>query len=214
PEPEIVDRKFDAVGSEVEFDTLAFPLPNPTLFPDRLVAKLSPVIVIRNPMFVYPSWVRAVSTFGGTVDNTESVIVGKLRWQRIIYDFYRAYYDETDPERHKDWPIVIDGDKLVENPEGQMKKFCDLVGLTESGIQYSWESSDSSNRYSDRVLDAFFGTIKESKGVIRENPLKVPSLEEQVKKWTAEWNVEVAQKMKEAVISALEDYEYLRARCL
>ncbi|KIK64801.1 hypothetical protein GYMLUDRAFT_160529, partial [Collybiopsis luxurians FD-317 M1] len=211
PEPEIVDRKLDVVSSEVELDTPAFPLPNPTLFPDRLVAKLSPVIVIRNPMFVCPSWVRVSSTFGGTVFDTESAVIGNLRWQRILYDFYRAYYDGTDPERYKNWPIVIDGDKLVEDPEGQMKKFCSLVGLIESGIQYSWESSDSSNRYhSDRVLGAFLGTIMESKG----DYLKVPSLEDQVKKWTAEWNVEVAQKMKEAVISALEDYEYLRARCL
>ncbi|KIK64799.1 hypothetical protein GYMLUDRAFT_39762, partial [Collybiopsis luxurians FD-317 M1] len=162
--PEIVDCKLDVTSSEVEPYLPSPPFPNPTLLPDRLVATMSPVIIIRHPMFVFPSWARVCSTFGQTVFDKEFGVIGSLRWQRIMYEFYRAYYDKIDPEGRKDWPIVIDGDKLVEDTQGQMQKFCSLVGLAESEIQYSWEASD---RFPDRVMDAFRGTIKGSTGVIR-----------------------------------------------
>ncbi|KIK64796.1 hypothetical protein GYMLUDRAFT_160542, partial [Collybiopsis luxurians FD-317 M1] len=211
-QPVIIDRKLDVTGSDVELDLPSPPFPNPTLFPDRLVATMSPVLIIRHPISTYPSYVRASSIFGASVFHAEFSLVGSYRWQRIIYDFYRAYYDKTDPEGKRDWPIVIDGDKLVEDTEGQMKKFCELTGLTESGIRYSW---DSAGRPIDRVHGAFVGTISESTGVIKgPDSSRVYDLEEQVKKWTAEWNEEVAQKIKEAVTSSMEDYEYLRARCL
>ncbi|KIK53832.1 hypothetical protein GYMLUDRAFT_178364, partial [Collybiopsis luxurians FD-317 M1] len=190
-----------------------FPLPNPTFLPDRLLATVSPVITIRHPMYSFPSWVRAASTFGSTVFDTEFAVTGSFRWQRIIYDFYRAYYDSLNTDQggdnKKDWPIVIDGDKLVDNTQGQMSKFCALVGLPESGIRYTWESTDQPT---DHVTDAFLGTIMGSKGVIKR-PV-TPDLDEEVREWSAEWNEEVAQKIREAVISAQEDYEYLRARCL
>ncbi|KIK64798.1 hypothetical protein GYMLUDRAFT_39761 [Collybiopsis luxurians FD-317 M1] len=208
----MIDHKLDVIGPEIDLDLPSPPFPNPTLLPDRIVATVSPVVIIRHPIFTYPSWVRASSVFGGNVFDAEFSLVGSYRWQRIIYDFYREYYDKTDPEGKKDWPIVMDGDKLVEDTQGQMKKFCELVGLTESEIQYSW---DSAGRPPDRLLTAFMGTISESTGVIKgPDSLRIPDLDEEVKKWTAEWNEEVAQKVKEAVNSSLEDYEYLRARCL
>lgn len=42
----------------------------------------------------------------------------------------------------------------------------------------------------------------------------IPDLELQVKKWTEEWDEKVAQRMKEAVESAMDDYNYLLARCI
>ncbi|KIK70300.1 hypothetical protein GYMLUDRAFT_255450 [Collybiopsis luxurians FD-317 M1] len=211
PQPVMVDRKLDVIGPEVELDLPSPPFPNPTLLPDRLLATMSPVVLIRHPIFTYPSYLRAISIVGGS-RLTELSLMATYRWQRIIYDFYRAYYNKTDPEGKRDWPIVIDGDKLVEDTEGQMKKFCALVGLTESEIEYSW---DSLGRSENRLLDAFVGTINESTGVIKApDSSKIPNLDEQVKRWTDEWNEEVAQNMKEAVESSLQDYEYLKARSL
>lgn len=40
-----------------------------------------------------------------------------------------------------------------------------------------------------------------------EKDISNTTLDEEVKKWTEEWNEEVAQKMKEVVESFMEDYE-------
>eukprot|EP00914_Ancora_sagittata_P000956 GHVO01002503.1.p1 GENE.GHVO01002503.1~~GHVO01002503.1.p1 ORF type:complete len:187 (+),score=13.05 GHVO01002503.1:118-678(+) len=164
PPPVMVDRKLDIVGEEVTLDLPSPPFPNPTVLPDRLVATMLPVIVIRHPMFTYPSYARASDSFGETVFGPDFALVASFRWQRIIYDLHRAYYDKVDPEGKKDWPIVVDGDRLVEDTKGQMKKFCGLIGLTESEIQYTWDSTD---RPKDVVVNAFIGAITGSTGVIK-----------------------------------------------
>ncbi|KAF5393114.1 hypothetical protein D9757_001093 [Collybiopsis confluens] len=213
PRPAMVDRRLDVIGTdEIELQLPSPPFPNPTVLPDRLVATVTPVIIIRHPAYTFASYLRAAASYGGGVHSPEFELSGSLRWQRIIYDFYRAYYDKIDAQRKKAWPIVIDGDELVQDTRGQMKKFCELVGLSESEIQYSWEST---GRPTDRLLNAFIGTIKESTGVIKgPNSLRDPNLDEQTKNWTEEWGEEIAGKLREAVTSSLDDYQYLRARCL
>ncbi len=39
--------------------------------------------------------------------------------------------------------------------------------------------------------------------------IKSPNLEEEMKKWEQEWDAGVAQKMREFVELAMDDYEYL-----
>ncbi|KAF9067689.1 hypothetical protein BDP27DRAFT_1225552 [Rhodocollybia butyracea] len=136
------------------------------------------------------------------------------KWSRIMYDFHRSYYEKTDPGgKMKNWPIVVDGDRLVEDTKGQMKKFCDIAGLDESEIQYSWEAAGLEP--DEKPLSSFLRTIKESTGVIKGPPSSmIPDLELQVKKWAEEWDEKAAQRMKEAVESAMDDYNYLLARCI
>jgi len=205
PRPAMLDNKFDMVGSEEEVD-ISFPIPNPSLLPDRIIASVSPVIIIRHPMFTFPSFVRANSVFGGSVYDAGFAVAATYHWQRMIHHFYRAYYNKIDPEGKKDWPVVIDGDKLVQDTQGQMKKFCALTGMDESLVRYSW---DASKAKLDKGHQAFVGTIEQSTGVIRGLDASSTTLEEEVKKWSEEWDEKAAQKMKEAVESSMEDYEYL-----
>ncbi|KAF9067691.1 hypothetical protein BDP27DRAFT_1225486, partial [Rhodocollybia butyracea] len=213
PRPALVDHRFDVVDSkEAE---VKLPIPNPTLLPDRILASSLPVIIIRHPVFAFPSYERAASVYATTVFDMEFSVMTSYKWSRIMYDFYRSYYKKTDPQgKMKDWPIVVDGDRLVEDTRGQMKKFCDIAGLDESEIQYSWEAAGLVT--DDKPLISFLATIKESTGVIKgPKPCSmVPDLELQVKKWTEEWDEKVAQRMKEAVESAMDDYTYLLARCI
>ncbi|KAJ4479040.1 hypothetical protein J3R30DRAFT_3473647 [Lentinula aciculospora] len=205
PRPDIVDRKLDVVNpADVD---VQLPVPNPTWLPDRIIASMSPIIIIRHPVSTYTSYIRAASVFGGTGLDSEFPLMATYRWQKIIYDLYREYYNKTDPEGKKDWPIVIDGDKLVEDTKGQMQRFCELTGIDESQIQYSWNPSSEAI---DGVYRAFVGTIKESTGVIKKSDAsKDMNIEEQMKKWTAEWDEDVAQRLKETVEASMEDYEYL-----
>ena len=162
--PVVVDNKFDVLNSEEDAVNISFPIPSPSLLPDRIVASVSPVIIIRHPMFTLPSFARASAVYQGTVFDSDFVIMTTFRWQKMIYDFYRAYYDKIDPEGKKSWPIVIDGDGLVKDTQGQMKKFCAIVGLDESQVQYSWEAS---NAEMDKAGSAFVGAIAASTCVIR-----------------------------------------------
>ncbi|KAF9067687.1 hypothetical protein BDP27DRAFT_1225558, partial [Rhodocollybia butyracea] len=206
PRPALVDHRFDVVDSkEAE---VKLPIPNPTLLPDRILAFSLPVIIIRHPVFTYPSYERAASVYATTVFDMEFSVMTSYKWSRIMYDFHRSYYEKTDPEGMKDWPIIVDGDRLVEDTKGQMKKFCDIAGLDESEIQYSWEAAVLET--DKKPLSSFLRTIKESTGVIKG----LVNLELQVKKWAEEWDEKVAQRMKEAVESAMDDYDYLLARCI
>ncbi|KAJ3736173.1 hypothetical protein DFJ43DRAFT_1053905 [Lentinula guzmanii] len=177
PRPVMVDHKLDVVGSEAA--DIQLPIPNPTLLPDRIIASMSPVLIIRHPIFTFTSYMRAATVFGGTAFDSEFQLMATYRWQRIIYDFYREYYDKADSEWKKDWPIVVDGDKLVEDTKGQMQKFCALTCICwhDQGVTFAKDSS----------LD----------------------VEEHMKKWTEEWDERVAQQLKKAVEASMEDYEYL-----
>ncbi|KAJ3798960.1 hypothetical protein GGU11DRAFT_778918 [Lentinula aff. detonsa] len=203
PRPVMVDHKLDVVGSEAA--DIQLPIPNPTLLPDRIIASMSPVLIIRHPIFTYTSYMRAATVFGGTAFDSEFQLMATYRWQRIIYDFYREYYDKADSEWKKDWPIVVDGDKLVEDTKGQMQKFCALTGIDESQIEYSWNASDENLNTTYR---AFVGTIKGSTGVIKKSDSSL-DVEEHMKKWTEEWDERVAQQLEKAVEASMEDYEYL-----
>lgn len=168
PQPALLDHRFDVVDSkEAE---VKLPIPNPTLLPDRILTSSLPVITIRHPVFTYPSYERAASDFAATVfDTTTDIVLTMMtsyKWSRIMYDFYSSYYEKIDPGgKMKDWPIVVDGDRLVEDTKGQMKKFCDIAGLDESDIQYSWEAAGL--KPDEKPLSSFLKTIKESTGVIK-----------------------------------------------
>lgn len=103
----------------------------------------------------------------------------------MIFDFYCGYYKsefESDSDeyrierehkncrerpqirRRRNWPIVVDGDSLLNDTEGQMTTFCEMVGMDASKIQYSWDP-----HYVKRnaVWDAFTKVAEESTGVIK-----------------------------------------------
>lgn len=45
--------------------------------------------------------------------------------------------------------------------------------------------------------------------LVLQETIKPPNLAEEVKKWEKEWNTEVAEKLKEYVELAMDDYDYL-----
>lgn len=73
--PVVVDRQLDKIdvnmglgpGFYIEGQQLKFPLPNPTLLPDRLVVSFTPVLMIRHPAYTFPSALRASSSYGAQV---------------------------------------------------------------------------------------------------------------------------------------------------
>ncbi|KIK64795.1 hypothetical protein GYMLUDRAFT_39757 [Collybiopsis luxurians FD-317 M1] len=225
PRPRLVDHQLDLQhpdeNSEEHETAKGFPtrclaelpLPNPTFLPDRLAISFIPVFMIRHPAYAFPSALRASASYGAKVFDADFAILATYRFQRMVFEFYRRYYDEryqdSDP-RLRNWPIVVDGDRLVNSTRDHMIKFCELVGpigLEESQIQYSW---DAHRVKRNAVQEAFLGVVEESTGIIKNSEaIKPPNLEQETKKWEKEWDIDVARKMRELVDIAIPDYEIL-----
>ncbi|KAJ3854580.1 hypothetical protein EV368DRAFT_80448 [Lentinula lateritia] len=212
PRPVIIDHQFDIRTYEDKEKSVQYrelPLRNPTLLPDRMIATLQPVIIIRHPFYTFPSALRASSSYGANVLDPDFAIIATFRWQRLVFDFYQEYC-EREPKLSSgrgNWPIVIDGDKLISDTKGQMTRFCEIVGLKESDIRYSWDP-----HYVKRnaVWDAFTKVAEESTGVIKtSDAIQPPDITEARKRWESEWDADVAQKLVEFVELAMDDYNHL-----
>ncbi|KAJ3987638.1 hypothetical protein F5890DRAFT_732367 [Lentinula detonsa] len=216
PRPVIIDHRLDIQryenkenGVPHHVQRTEFPLPNPTLLPDRIISTLQPVIIIRHPSYTFPSALRASSSYGANVFDPDFAIIASFRWQRVVFDFYREYCErgrKLSCGRGR-WPVVVDGDKLINDTKGQMTKFCQVVGLEESDIRYSWDP-----HYVKRnaVWDAFTKIAEESTGVIKTSESVQPlNMIEARKKWESEWDTNVARKLMELVELAMDDYNFL-----
>ncbi|KAG7087045.1 hypothetical protein E1B28_013024 [Marasmius oreades] len=212
----IVDKLLDLPEAEKENGTTAapsFPIPNPTFLPDRLFATFTPILNIRHPCHMISSLRRAAQSTGAGFPDEDTPIDTQFKWQRMVYDCYKAWLSTPEgieavggASIAEHLPIIVDGDKLVNNPQGQMETLCRILNLDPSGVQYTWEA-----REPDAVLTVFVGTLGKSTGVIKgkDGSDRIPVLEEKVKKWTEEWDKKTAEDMRFLVEKTMEDYNYL-----
>ncbi|EEB95361.1 hypothetical protein MPER_05680, partial [Moniliophthora perniciosa FA553] len=206
PKPVVEDHFIDVDPNQNTTPEPPFPIPNPTFLPDRLLKTLTPVFIIRHPARVIPSYLRVSEPFGGTVFDDDAPLFLVFKWQRMMFDFYKAWYSCTEGAKSagpggENLPIVIDGDKLVNDSEQQIHKLCRLLGLDPSPIQFSWEARDG---FENLAYAAFLSTIGKSTG--DSKPLV---LEDQAKKWATQWDDATVQEMKRRAENAMEDYEYM-----
>ncbi|KAG7086264.1 hypothetical protein E1B28_002231 [Marasmius oreades] len=218
----IVDKYLDIPEAERENQATAapsFPIPNPTFLPDRLFATFTPVFIIRHPCRMVPSLRRAVQSIGAVYPNEDTVFDTQFKWQRMVYDCYKAWLSTPEgieavggASFAEHLPVVVDGDRLVNNAQEQMESLCQIVGLDPSGIQYEWEAQESETP----GQAVFVGTLHNSTGIIKSKDRsgESPVLEEEVKKWTAEWDEKTAEVMRFWVEKAMEDYDYLLKRSI
>ncbi|ESK93850.1 hypothetical protein Moror_13033 [Moniliophthora roreri MCA 2997] len=184
---------------------------NPTIFPDRFFFSItSPIITIRHPARMLPSYIRAMSTFGLPLEADSFLhdmeVQSRYCWERLIFDCFRVSGRD---------PIIVDGEKFLEDTKGQMYKLCEALGVDESKIEYTWDPTDDRkdglySHFPEPVLMAFIGILHGSKGVIgRQAQNERLDLDVEERKWAEEWNEGLAGTIRELVTSSLEDYEYL-----
>ncbi|KAG7086337.1 hypothetical protein E1B28_002299 [Marasmius oreades] len=216
----IVDNLLDLPEAERNVGAAATPLlpiPNPTFLPDRLFVTFTPILTIRHPCRLIPSLKRAMETIGAPFPNKDSPWDTQFKWQRMVYDCYKAWFSTPEgieaaggASIAKHLPIVVDGDKLVNDPQGQMETLCQILELDPFGIQYSWDVRDSIGH------DAFAGTLSKSTGIIKgkDGSDRTPELDVEMKKWTNAWGEETANGIEILVNKMMEDYEYLFERSI
>ncbi|ESK90855.1 hypothetical protein Moror_16493 [Moniliophthora roreri MCA 2997] len=215
PSPVVVDNMIDV--RETNSRNLLFPVANHTVFPDRFLATLTPIIIIRHPAKIAYSYARVDRALGlqPSVDPDYPMVVS-MKWQRMIYDFYAAFFaanPRSDEDRKAITPVVIDGDRLVANTRYQMEELCRRLGLDTSVVAYSWEAIDIP--YDNDGARAYIEKVCKSTGVIHDpDALKPIDIEQEAKKWAEEWDEQSAARMKRCVEEAMDDYEYLLKRSI
>ncbi|KAJ8075704.1 hypothetical protein PM082_021334 [Marasmius tenuissimus] len=221
PKPSVVDHKLNVAADELalereksehenEFDLRV--QPNPTLIPDRFFFSFTPIITIRHPAHATPSAYRALQEMGADISNLDFPVATSYRLTRLVFDSLKSYAEmrvgRRDCAATVTMPIVVDGGKLVKDPQGQMKKVCDILGLDEGGIRYNWDKPEILR--GTKMGDAFFKTLNESNGVVPNPKYDKPvDVETEARKWAQEWDEDTAKLLRERVLESLEDYHYL-----
>lgn len=196
PVPAITDPKIDSPSSEGNNSL------NPTYLPTRWLLTFTPILIIRHPAYIVPSFVRANSkTRTISLDDPEFAACCAFKSLVKLMEFYRANGIE---------PIVIDGGRLVNETKHVISTLCEKVGIDESLVKYEWETKNLPPGPAGTLMDAFVGTISRSTGVIRERGGdKVVNLDEQAEKWEDEWDEEIVKGMVKVAKDAMADYEHL-----
>jgi hypothetical protein len=139
---------------------------NPTILPDRLWKTLAPVFMIRHPAKQVGSYYKASRVMGEPVDAPELETTTSYKFTRLHFDYFRRLYQEEHPEYgdRLQWPIVIDGDDVINDTEGVARRFCEIIQVDPAGVIYKWEQSSTINP----LEAAFKETINGSNCVIKE----------------------------------------------
>jgi hypothetical protein len=135
---------------------------NPTVLPNDFLATFLPVILIRHPAKMIPSYYRAAKdTYGATVFDEEFPVNTCFRWSRLIFDWYQTYYRSSNIAQR---PIVIDAEDVINDSHNIAEKFCTMVGLDHKYVQYSWAAAADQ---CDPIHAVFQGTLRNSTGIVR-----------------------------------------------
>ncbi|KAK1217042.1 hypothetical protein PQX77_020316 [Marasmius sp. AFHP31] len=212
PTPSVVDHKFDLAASPsgVECGDDLGAHSNPTLIPDRFFFSFTPIVTIRHPAHATPSTYRALREMGGEISYLDFPVLTSYKLTRLVFDSYKAYAASMEKSGIANalLPIVVDGEKLVKDPQGQMKKVCDALGLDEGGIRYNWDSPEM--RKGTKLGNAFFKTLNGSNGVVPNSKYDMPiDIESETLKWAQEWDEVTAKALRKRVEEDMEDYQYL-----
>ena len=154
-------------------DTIVSKLMNPTILPDELLKIVTPMIFIRHPAVVLPSWLRAANNgfqLGAhTVDDEDFSVWTSLRWSRIIFDYLRHISHEqhtsgltrqdsahsTNGRRYgpsivATKPYVIDAADVLNNTDKTLEMICTLLDVKGQGES----QTPASKKYYERAYQA------------------------------------------------------------
>jgi hypothetical protein len=187
---------------------------NPTILSDSLMLSWHPVVLIRNPILVYPSWLRAMGTPYLDLDSNFARATTTLRHQRRIVDWYRSQSDACPV-------VVLDADDVIERPE-VMKKLCDITGMNRDELMFEWAPAsnlaadwepqpDKAKAAEVEQFKRFTSTISASSSILSHKTSAGISLDGKEKEWVQEFGQDIAAALRLRVVESWPDYEYLRS---
>ena len=166
--------KHDIMTSAIRsHETILSKLMNPTVLPDELLQIVTPMIFIRHPAIILPSWLRAANSetqLGAhSVDDEDFSVWTSLRWSRIIFDYLRHISHEQHasglgrsgsvrstngsrlgPSVVATRPYVIDAADVLNNTSATLDMICTLLDIKASGDT----QTPASKKYFERAYEA------------------------------------------------------------
>jgi hypothetical protein len=182
---------------------------NPTIFSDAALLSWRPIILIRNPITVYESWLRAEGVPYPDLDGQYSRIYTTFEFQRRVYDWY------LDNGNRKSTPIILDADEVIESREA-LCRLCETLGMDKDQLLFHWDAEDlaAGRAGCNERYGRYLRTIRDSTGVDISKSSKHVKFHEKKRGWTEEFGSEIAATLAQRVTDSWPDYEYMWSRRL
>lgn len=183
---------------------------NITILPDEFLMSLTPIILIRHPALVMPSYIRVCSDSGAdALANNRAT----LSLSRILFDWYREMAKSGTREKAPE-PIVVDAADFMTSP-ALLRRLCAITGLDPDKIAFDWDAASAEILSSETELrKTFLKTMFSSTRVRAERAGTDINVQNEVQKWRAEFPKDVSEWMENKLPEEMEHYEYLKAHRL
>lgn len=219
--PIVVDHSTSQSNGTVDPSTSSATSTNPTVLPDSFLETMSPIIVIRHPARMIPSFYRAIqeSNLDIDINDGDFPIQATFRWSRLIFDWYAQDVCGTAslPGPYKksertspSWPIVVDGDDLI-NDNNVAQDLCKQLEIDPQHLQLSWDATpEEQKKNQGPVITRFLSTIQKSTGIIKSGKTDDLDLEKEREKLVEQFGEELGNMLMGFIKRAMPDYMFLR----
>jgi hypothetical protein len=134
-----------------------------------------------------------------------------------MYDWYLEYFKKEKPE-NKLWPIVLDADDVMSNPE-LVRHYATLVGMDPSKLKFSWPVTSKTDSMGlpepgALLVSKLYTTIDKSTGIVGGKTWDGVDLATKALAWKEEFGEEEGKKIEKLVREAMPDYEFMLSRKL
>lgn len=180
------------------------------MFSDDFMLSLTPIILIRNPVLIYESWLRAEGDPYPDLDSQYARIYTTLSFQRRIFD----WFDQQETKDGGPKCLVLDADDVISGPEAP-QALCDAIGMDKTKLLWAWEPTPIPQKFQgNERFRRFVRTIMESTRIDASKSSKGILLSDRKKEWEEKFGTNRARILAKRVEDSWGDYEYLRARKL
>ncbi|KAL9575999.1 MAG: hypothetical protein Q9212_007482 [Teloschistes hypoglaucus] len=213
PCPRVVDETVQSPADQTSVTERT----NPSVLPDSFMRTLSPIIQVRHPALSVSSRYRANCKSRGPPDifDVDYLLQDLYAAPRMVFDWYSEHVypnRKQVPRGAQSWPLVVDGEDLVNDNERVISAICSLANLDVQGVENEWQPVSEDVKSKQPVnVQTYLSTLQGSSGVIKSGYKEGDlSIDKEAKKWTEEFGSEIANRLKEIAEAAMEDYLYLR----
>ncbi|KAK2738857.1 hypothetical protein FQN57_006871 [Myotisia sp. PD_48] len=193
---------------------------NRTIFPDSFWHGFHPTFLIRHPALAFPSLYRAAADLLGkeeVVNQCPFRIEMTYTPARLLFDWYNEHLDTSSKETNEpgiNWPIVMDADDVIMEPEVLMR-YSKALGFDSTKLKHEWKPVSAEDiAKQDEKSNRMLSTLNSSDGILKNKTAVGLDLAEEAKKWREEFGEEEGALLEGLVRDAMPDYEHLRARRL
>ncbi|KAI9037324.1 uncharacterized protein KD926_000611 [Aspergillus affinis] len=187
---------------------------NPTVLPVDFLASSRLIFCVRHPALAFASACRG-SLELQLLDpgNWKGELMRSLltySYTRVLYDWNMALIRENGSHDRLMDPIIVSGSDIVHNP-GLVPQLAKELGLDPSKVQTTWNTTSFPE---DTLImrEIFCRVANQSTGVIKEKAPEKIDIEEEKRKWVAEFGCDLAGIISDCVEHAIPDYEYLMSK--